>query len=206
MKKNGWAMIWVLATLVSAVMLHPVNDTSLGFWITGQPVNFGELQTTLLFPLLSIGIFTLFLGLRYFNTLSPKHIPLFQTVRNNVLFLLFGVQVILYGYANGWFTTPYVGIVFLVAWLYIIIGNQLPRLDKDYSFSTSISIKDPQKVRTMTKKLGLVFFITGLILPLIVLFPPHLHMISFSLIMVVSAFSQMMIVLKNIPPVAKANH
>ncbi|QKY70731.1 hypothetical protein Len3610_15035 [Lentibacillus sp. CBA3610] len=148
----------------------------------------------------------MFFGLRYFNSIGPKHIPLFQTVQNNVLFLLFGVQVVLYGYADGWIATPYVGIAFLVAWIYIIIGNQLPRLDKDYSFPASIAIKDPKKVRGLTKKLGLVFFITGLILPLIVLIPAYLHTISFTLIMIVSAFLQVKIVLKNISYAANAKH
>lgn len=60
MKKNGWAMIWVLATLVTPVVLHAENDVPIGFWVTGQPINFGELQASLFFPLLSIGIFILF--------------------------------------------------------------------------------------------------------------------------------------------------
>lgn len=177
---------------MTVVVLFGESVQHVGIMFTGEPVWIHQFGIAVIFPTIIAVLSVLNIIIR--KQIKGKHEKMFTHILNQIAFFIVGVQVVITLFAYAIITSPVAIIGVLVAWLYMMIGNLLPILDRDYSWPKRASIIKERDVRVISRKVGIVFVGAALFLLPILFVPVDYQAIYLSLVLTGSGIVKVFIV------------
>ncbi|WP_042428439.1 hypothetical protein [Geomicrobium sp. JCM 19039] len=189
-----WGFLWLASSVIvmTVVVVFGESVQHVGTMFTGEPVWIHQFGVAVIFPAI-IAVLSV-LNIIITKQIKGKHEKMFTHILNQVAFFIVGVQIVITLFAYAIVTNPIAIIGILVAWLYMMIGNLLPILDRNYSWPRRAALIKERDVRVISRKVGIVFVGAALFLLPILFVPVDYQAIYLSLVLTGSAIVKVFIV------------
>lgn len=173
-----WLILGALFAVTAWAWSRVPAEMPVHWNIAGQPDRYGgRAEGLLLIPLLSLGLYGLFLVLPRFDPLGANYARFsgpYTVLRTSVLSLMAVIQVVLIASALGWQGNVGTVISVAVGLLFVVLGAMLPRLEPTWF----VGIRTPwtlssQKSWDQTHRVGgWVFIVVGIAMVVLGLIDP----------------------------------